>query len=164
MLPGGCVRRTLNVTSEPPGALVYLNDQEVGRTPLKRDFTWYGTYDVAVRKDGFETLKTKSRVIAPWWQWPPFDLVAELLPLRLHDQKNLHYAMTTQNPTPGDDEMLGRAEQMRVELESSDNTRKPLMPATAPADPPTTQPSVAPQVPLQTGPIISTRGTSAPHR
>ena len=70
---GGCVRRTLTVTTDPPGALIYLNGVEAGRTPLERDFVYYGTYDVAVRKEGYETLKTQGKVIAPWWQWVPFD-------------------------------------------------------------------------------------------
>jgi hypothetical protein len=137
LLLSGCVRRTLHVTSDPPGALVYLNDQEVGRTPLEKDFTWYGTYDAVVRKDGYDTLKTRSKVIAPWWQWPPFDLVAELLPLRLHNEKNLHYTLTASGVAPSDDEMLGRAEQMRIQLESSEFTRKPpeAQPSTQPVSP-----------------------------
>src|SRR5689334_506012 len=80
----GCVRRTLTVTSDPPGALLYLNGVEVGRTPIERDFIFYGTYDVALRKEGYETLKTKGKVIAPWWQWVPIDFPAEFLPL--HDR------------------------------------------------------------------------------
>src|SRR5438045_3252646 len=59
-LGAGCVRRTLAVRSDPPGALVYLNGVEVGRTPVQRDFVWYGTYDVQVRKDGYDTIKAHS--------------------------------------------------------------------------------------------------------
>ena len=35
-LPGltGCVQRTITVNSDPQGALVYLNDIEIGRTPV----------------------------------------------------------------------------------------------------------------------------------
>ena len=51
----GCnrVERNLQVTSNPPGALVYLNGQEAGRTPMNKSFVWYGTYDVQVRKEGY---------------------------------------------------------------------------------------------------------------
>src|SRR5579864_3470128 len=77
----GCeVQSTLTVQSSPLGALVFLNDQEVGRTPVTRSFKWYGTYDVEVRADGFETVRTQSQVWAPWWQWVPFDLVAAFIP------------------------------------------------------------------------------------
>ncbi len=51
----GCVQRQLTVTTDPPGTLVHLNGQEFGRTPVTRDFTWYGTYDVELRKEGYET-------------------------------------------------------------------------------------------------------------
>ena len=52
-LAGGCgVERTLQIESNPPGALVHLNGEEVGRTPMRKAFVWYGTYDVQLRKDG----------------------------------------------------------------------------------------------------------------
>ena len=51
-LAGGCVERELVVESDPDGALVYMNDQELGRTPIRRDFQWYGTYDVVVVAPG----------------------------------------------------------------------------------------------------------------
>jgi len=88
----GCVRRSMSIQTEPPGALVYLNGEEVGRTPLQRDFLWYGTYEVVIRKEGNETLRTRQKVIAPWWQWPPFDLFAELFPL--DDKRSYQYTLT----------------------------------------------------------------------
>jgi hypothetical protein len=118
--PAGCVERTMRVETNPPGALVYMNYQEVGRTPLERDFTWYGTYDVQVRNEGYETLKTRTKVIAPWWQWPPFDLVAELLPFRLKDERRVAYTLKPASTQPVEpSEILSRAEEMRDRLESS---------------------------------------------
>ncbi len=89
----GCVERSIDVTSNPPGALVTANDQEVGRTPFSKPFTWYGTYEIQVRKDGYQTLKTETPVIAPWWQWMPFDFVAEILPVRLEDHHEIKYTL-----------------------------------------------------------------------
>jgi hypothetical protein len=138
----GKVQRTMSVTSDPPGALVYMNDQEMGRTPITRDFTWYGTYDVTLRKEGYQTLKTKAEVIAPAWQWPPFDFLADLSPARLKDKHELHFTMQPESPTPSNDEMLGRAEQMRVQLESSQFTINPATrPTTKPATTQSTQPA-----------------------
>lgn len=131
LLAMGCVRRSLTVTSSPSGALVYLNGQEVGRTPLTRDFTWYGTYDVQVRKEGYETLDTQTRIIAPIWQWPPFDLFAELVPFGLKDHQYRTYELKPAATEPADPaQMLARAEQLRGELRSSKYTR---VPATRPA-------------------------------
>jgi hypothetical protein len=47
----GCVERTISITSEPRGALVYLNDEEVGRTPVSVPFTYYGVYDVRLERE-----------------------------------------------------------------------------------------------------------------
>ena len=96
-----CVQRTMTVTSDPPSALVYMNNQEIGRTPLTRDFTWYGTYDVQLRKDGYETLNTKTAIIAPLWQWPPFDLLAELWPWA-KDHRHLSYTLKPATTQPAD--------------------------------------------------------------
>ena len=76
-LPAGCVERTLKISSDPQGARVFLNDKEVGVTPVKVSFVWYGDYDIILRKDGYETLKTNYLVKAPWYEYPPFDLIAE---------------------------------------------------------------------------------------
>lgn len=123
---GGCVERTMTIESRPPGALVSLNDQEIGRTPASREFTWYGTYDVELRQEGYEPLRTSSKVWAPWWQIPPFDLIAELAPFRLQDNHRLVYAMqppTTRQANP--DELVIRGERLRAQLESSARTKRP---------------------------------------
>ena len=118
---GGCnnVERTLAVESDPPGALVYLNDQEVGRTPMEKEFLWYGTYDVQLRKEGYRTVKATPRVWAPIWQWPPFDLLAELSPFLLRDRKELSYELEPLEPAD-QAELIGRAREMRAALESSE--------------------------------------------
>ena len=77
---GGCVQRKIKINSQPEGALVYLNDQEVGRTPVAVNFIWYGTYDVRLEKDGYEPLWTQAEAVAPFWENPPMDLFAEMVP------------------------------------------------------------------------------------
>lgn len=134
-LLSGCVQRTMSIDSNPPGALVYMNDQEIGRTPLKRDFTWYGTYDVQVRMEGYETLSTKQKVIAPLWQWPPFDLVAELWPGHLKDERHFTYTLqpaSTQQASV--DHMLARSNELKAKIESSRYTKPATVPTTAPAN------------------------------
>jgi hypothetical protein len=116
---GGCVERELVIDSNPQGALVYLNGQEIGRTPLRKEFTWYGTYDVVVRKEGFETLKTQTPIIAPAWQWVPVDLAAELVPVPLKDTHRVSYTLkpvTEQQVDP--DRLVQRGTNFRQRLES----------------------------------------------
>jgi hypothetical protein len=126
--------------------MVWLNNQELGRTPVERDFTWYGTYDVQVRKEGYETLEKKQRVIAPWWQWPPIDLLAEFWPGRAKDIRHLHFTLEPSTTQPAEpDVMLARAGELRAQLESSKYTKSPTThAATAPSSAPSTAPSTAP--------------------
>ena len=123
----GCgVERTLLVRSEPSGALVYLNGEEVGRTPMRKTFLWYGTYDVQVRKEGYVTRDDEPRVWAPWWQLPPIDLLAELVPLKLQDNHVVGYRLepvTEQQTDPA--KVIERGVAMRKKLRSSEYTRKP---------------------------------------
>jgi hypothetical protein len=124
LLAGGCigVRRQLTVNSEPPGALVYVNGDEVGRTPVTYDFTYYGTMDLRLRKEGLETLQDTPKVWAPWWQIPPIDLVAEAFPLT--DRHALSYELTPQQQGAPPEELVRRGVELQQKLESS-HVKKP---------------------------------------
>jgi hypothetical protein len=121
---GGCVEQTLSIDSNPPGALVYLNDQEVGRTPLTRDFKWYGDYDIQVRQEGYQTLSTHQMLAAPAWNWVPLDLIAYILPFKFKDHKSLSYSLKPMDPAKDQPtELVQRAESLKGQLESSVFTR-----------------------------------------
>jgi len=113
----GCVRRTMVITTEPPQALVFLNDQEVGRSEVSTDFLWYGDYDVVIRKEGYQTLKTHWPVKAPWYQVPPIDFVAEILwPGQLHNVHRNHFSLEPK-ALPTSEELLERADEMSAQAE-----------------------------------------------
>jgi hypothetical protein len=133
-LIAGCVEQTMTIKSDPPGALVYLNDQEVGRTPLTRDFTWYGNYDVEVRKEGYQTLKTHQWVVAPKYLWVPLDLVMELQPATVKDHHDLFFKLDPESSTAAESgPLMSRAEELKGELESSRVTKKATtLPTTKP--------------------------------
>jgi hypothetical protein len=139
----GCVQRTLTVTSDPPGALVYANGNEIGRTPITRDFIWYGTYDVQLRADGYQTLDAHTPVIAPIWQWPPFDFFAEFWPGRLKDIRTISYKLEPASTQPVDATlMIARAAELHAKMEYSPYTKEPTTrSATQASTKPTTKPS-----------------------
>lgn len=90
----GCVERQLSITSEPSGALVYLSDVEVGRTPLTVDFEWYGDYEVILRSDGYQTLQTNTKIDPPWYDIPPWDLVSQaFVPWTYYYRVNRHFTL-----------------------------------------------------------------------
>jgi hypothetical protein len=139
-LIGGCVERTMVIDSSPPGALVYFNDQEIGRTPIQRDFYLYGNYDTQVREDGYETLKTTTSVNPPIYQWIPIDLLAEILPIPFHDTQHFSYTLKPAATQPDEPELIAQAIALRGQLVSSPlTTTRPA--ATRPARRPTTGPT-----------------------
>ena len=104
LLSTGCVRRTLTIKTEPPGALIYMNDAPQGTSPVTYDFAWYGWYRVMARKDGFARLDDRRLLRCPVYLWIPLDLFMELLPLPIHDTRVWSYTLTPaaslRNPTP----------------------------------------------------------------
>ena len=99
----GQVQRTITIESEPPGALCWLNEREVGRTPLSVPFTWYGTYGVRLEMPGYEPLVTEAPVKAPMKQWIPLDLAYEtVIPGIHHDDHAFRYAMKKAEPLDAD--------------------------------------------------------------
>ena len=111
---GGCVEREMTITSEPEGALVFVSDVEIGRTPVTIPFMWYGDYDVLLRYQGYQTLKTHAQIIPPIYEIPPFDLLSHLAPWTYHDRRYLHFKLE-ELQLPSDKELTDRAEQLRLQ-------------------------------------------------
>ena len=112
--PGGCVERTARIETDPPGALVIVNDEEVGVSPAKFSFLWYGDYDIILRKPGYQTLKTHCRVDAPWYEWPPIDLVAEtMIPTMIRDEHVLPTFALEPAVEPTVSDVVERATELR---------------------------------------------------
>ncbi len=88
----GCkAKRTLTITSDPPGALVRLDDEQVGFTPRKVRFDHYGIRRVTLYKAGYSTHSERVDLSPPWYARFPLDLVTEvLLPIGWHDHRALH--------------------------------------------------------------------------
>jgi hypothetical protein len=118
LLTGGCVEQTLEFKTDPPGAAIFLDGQEIGGTPLKHDFKWYATYDVDVRKDGYQTLKTRAKVKAPLYQWIPLDLVCDLLPFEIKDVHHFNYTLVPEQEDVDANALAQRGEQLRGQLQS----------------------------------------------
>lgn len=130
----GCSRRTLEITSEPSGALVWVNDVELGRTPLKASFQHYGEYDVLLRKDGYEPLRTHKTAYTPLHQRPPLDLVTA--PLPIENTTSWHFTLE-----PSKESTLPK-QQLESELTArADELRKQIEPPDAPTPTPTPAPT-----------------------
>ena len=82
----GCVDRLLQIRSDPPGAKVFVNGEEIGETPLDYAFDHYGSYGIVFRKFDYRSLKITEEVDAPWFEYFPFDFFSEnLVPWVIRD-------------------------------------------------------------------------------
>ena len=112
----GCVHRRLTVNSNPPGARVLLDGEEVGETPTSVDFTHYGTREVVLQKDGYDTLKTLQKVPPPWYQIFPIEFFADnLLPFQVTNRHEFNYQLQPSSTIVPTQELLGRANGLRSE-------------------------------------------------
>ena len=57
----------MTIRSNPPGALVYVDDYEVGITPISTSFIYYGQRRIRLVKDGYETLTVMQPIPPPWY-------------------------------------------------------------------------------------------------
>ena len=110
----GCVQRTIKIDSTPQGALVHLNDEEVGRTPLSVPFKFHGVYDVRLELDGYKPLWTKEEAKAPWWEVPGPDLIAEAVS-DAHVIQDWHFDLEPKLAV-SDAEVVKRADELKTQL------------------------------------------------
>ena len=101
----GCVKRTILVESDPPGAKVWINENQMDEvTPLTYEFITHGNYTFRLRKTGFQEVIARERVQAPIYQWIPLDFFFEfLLPVKLEDHHAFNYALT---PEPIEERLM----------------------------------------------------------
>lgn len=114
----GCVERVIKVTSDPPGARVWLNDQDLGVTPAQASFTYHGVYDVRLEMPGYLPVHEPRKAKAPIYEWPLIDLVAEAIPARFENTHEWHFELAADPELDlpvdeADDLLLQRATELR---------------------------------------------------
>ena len=94
LLATGCVHRRLTINSNPAGALVRIDGQDIGYTPASIDYTFYGTREVQLVKDGYETQTQLIDINPPWYQRFPLDFISDnLLGTHIRDQRQFNLQM-----------------------------------------------------------------------
>jgi len=115
LLLAGCVERHLTINTEPQGAMVFLNDEEIGESPVTVSFEWYGDYNVRISKEGFETLKTHRKLKAPWYDEFPFDFFAMLNPKRTVDSYQWSFELEEKKQISRE-QLIQNAEKIKKQL------------------------------------------------
>ncbi len=117
----GCVSRRITVKTVPPGALVEMNGERLGISPVSKSFTYYGTNEFKVSMPGYETVQVQQPTPAPWYQRPPLDFISDnFLPFRIRDHREFTYQLTPRNALQELDEqaLRNRGENFRSQSQS----------------------------------------------
>ena len=121
----GCVHRRMTITSDPHDATVYIDNQEIGKTPVSHDFTYYGTRSFRLEKDGYETVNELRDIKAPWYQIPPLDFFSDNFAGReIRDHRCLSFQLH-RRPEESENDIIARGLELK-------NYHAPITPDTAP--------------------------------
>jgi hypothetical protein len=131
----------MTIRSVPSNALVTLDGQEIGFTPVSVPFTYYGERQIKLIKDGFETKTINQTISTPWYEVFPLDFVSEcLVPWRKRDERNYIYNLEPAMQVSSD-QLLQRAAEVR------ENGRNPPADVLERAGVPNPQSGIAPPGP-----------------
>ena len=117
-LLSGCVERRVWVDTDPPGALVWINDAQIGRSPVDAGITHDGVYDLRIEKEGYEPIVTGATVNGPLWDQPPLDFFAEILPVDARNHTRWRFVLRARDESDAD--LAARAERFRERLRAQD--------------------------------------------
>jgi hypothetical protein len=122
----GCVRRRMTIRSNPPGAKVYVDDIEIGTTPVSTGFTYYASRKITLLKDGYRTETTYHRMLPTWYEIPGVDFFSEnLYPGELRDERVVDFQLVPQENVPID-QLMNRANALRENAQTG--AVSPLVP------------------------------------
>jgi len=109
----GCVRRRLNIVTDPPGATVHVDNTPIGATPTATPFTYYGTREIRVTKPGYETVVVKENLHPKWYQYAPLDFFAEVIwPFEIRDERVVDVKLPPKKMV-SQKELIDRAQDLR---------------------------------------------------
>lgn len=112
----GCVQRRLHIQTQPEGAMVLVDRQYVGHSPVSVPFTYYGTREVELQKDGYQTTRVKQRIRPPVYEMFPFSFFSENLGFReRRDVRVLDFVMEPKTPVM-EHHLLDRGAQLRTDV------------------------------------------------
>ena len=111
----GCasVKRRAIIRTQPEGAAVTLDGTPVGTTPLAIHYTYGGSRDIQIEKDGFETIKERVDLSDPLLLRPPLSFATEnFSPVEIRHQPVLDFQMQPKRQVNGE-VLLQRANTLR---------------------------------------------------
>lgn len=119
----GCADRKITIRSEPEGAKVIIDSQEMGITPSTIPFTYYGTRQIILKKDGYQTYTVLAPIKPPLIHIFPFDILILFIPYPMKDYRILSYKLLPYQKTDVK-EILKKGNELKEHLNKTVNTEK----------------------------------------
>jgi hypothetical protein len=114
----GCVERRYTIRTNPPGALVVVNNEEIGTTPVSKTFYYYGDRDITLMRDGFQTERVIQKVNAPWYDNLLTEFISEnVVPWTIRDERDFTYQLRPTEPARTDD-LVNRGQALRQQAQT----------------------------------------------
>ena len=108
----------MTVRTSPPGATVSVDNQVIGTSPAASSFTYYGTREFRIERDGFKTETIRRKFNPPWYQMPVIDFFAETLwPGEIRDERIIDVELVPKEFAPTD-QIVGRADSLRAQAQT----------------------------------------------
>ncbi len=114
------------IRSDPAEAVVFLDEERIGVTPLEVPFVFYGTRRIVLEKEGHQTFVVEEEFKAPWYQHFPIGLFFEAVyPFTLTDRREVEYPLILIPPEPDEaglspedlSKIIQRSQEMAKDLE-----------------------------------------------
>lgn len=116
LLVSGCVQRRMIIRSQPEGAFVTIDNQQMGLTPISIPYTYFGTREVKLEKDGFKTIKVQQRLDPEWYERFPVSLVSENFAGReIRDERVMDFQLEPKTQVQ-ENQLLQRANDLRFNI------------------------------------------------
>lgn len=113
----GCVQRRLIVKTQPEGAFVSIDKQPVGYSPVSVPFTYHGTREFQIEKDGYETIAVQERIRPKWYSTFPISFFTEnFWPREIRDQRIFDFQLQPKRMTD-ENGLVQRASDLRMNVE-----------------------------------------------
>jgi len=129
---GACsTKRSITIQSDPPGARVWVDGKERGKTPYTLPFVHYGDAEVRLEKEGYKSYATVVRVPTKIDGYPLIDLPFELTVKRRCFQWKATLEKLGKDPSDADvQQLLDRATAFRARTKReavADAATRPLV-------------------------------------
>lgn len=95
--------------------MVYVDRQYIGLSPVSTSYTYYGTRNFEIVRDGYRTEKFLRKFNPPWYAIPPLDFVTETLwPYETRDERIIDVQLSPELAVPND-ALIASGEQLRLQ-------------------------------------------------